>query len=147
MVSLRIERRGDAAKRIGMILEGMQGPRRVKAGFPSGQAGGDIVMRAVWQEFGTTRIPERPFIRNAMTANLSGYRDLARSSAEQIIAGSMTMRRALERMGIKAQGDIQKEMPGTPPPNAPSTIRQKGSSMTLVDSGQLRQSVSWVIDE
>lgn len=31
------------------------------------------------------------------------------------------------------------------PPNAPSTIRQKGSDMPLIDTGEMRESIVWVV--
>lgn len=146
MVVVRMQRRGSAAAHLGRIQAGMAGPDRVKVGFPSGSAG-NILDRAFWNEFGTVRMPERPFIRNAFNANKSAYRAMMMRAAKQIMTGAMTKTVVLSQLGLKAAGDIQRSMPGTPPPNAPSTVRQKGSSTTLVDTGQMRQSVTWKLDQ
>jgi hypothetical protein len=54
------------------------GPKRVKVGFPAGEADADNIQKAIWNEFGTRGgasgggwggpVPERPFMRNAMRA-------------------------------------------------------------------------------
>ena len=40
---------------------------------------------------------------------------------------------------------VQKISEGVAPPNAPSTIKSKGSSTPLVDTGAYRQSITYVI--
>jgi hypothetical protein len=45
-----------------------------------------------------------------------------------------------------AVGDIQHEITVLRhPPNAPATIRAKGSSKPLIDTGEMRQSVTYQI--
>lgn len=146
MVSVRVERKGNAAARLNRIRSALVGPDRVKVGFPSGSAG-NILDRAFWNEFGTVKMPERPFIRNAFNQNRAAYRAMMIRAAQQIMMGAMTKTIVLSQLGLKAAGDIQRSMPGTPPPNAPSTVRMKGSSTTLVDTGQMRQSVTWKLDD
>jgi len=52
----------------------------------------------------------------------------------------------LETIGIIAQGKVQQYMTDLQtPPNAPSTIAKKGSSNPLIDSGAMRQSVTYVV--
>lgn len=148
MVKVEIRRKGDARPILERISKAIFGPTQVKVGFPAGKAGGDIVARAVYNEFGTSRgIPERPFIRNAMKAGRDEFKAQVTADAKSILNGNMDMEQALSRLGISGQGKIQKEMPNTPPPNHPDTIKQKGSSTTLVDSGQLRAAVTWAIDK
>lgn len=145
---VRVIRKGDARTHLARIARSLVGPDRVKVGFPSGAAGGEIIARATWQEFGTSRgIPERPFIRNAFHQNVGAYRAAMMTGARAIVRGGMSKTVVLSQLGLKAAGDIQRSMPGTPPPNAPSTVRQKGSSTTLVDTGQMRQSVTWKLDD
>ena len=44
------------------------------------------------------------------------------------------------------KGLIQRKIvDGTFEPNAPSTIRKKGSSRPLIDTGRMRQSVNFII--
>jgi hypothetical protein len=54
----------------------------------------------------------------------------------------------LSKLGIMAQGDIQGEITSlSTPPNAPSTIRRKGSSNPLIDSGEMRGAVTYKVDD
>jgi hypothetical protein len=122
-----------------------KGKTGVQVGFPVGVEPG-IIERATFNEFGTTRIPERPFLRNAMKANRRKYEREMKSAAKLILAGQMTTEQALTRLGIMAQGDIQDEISTfSDPPNAASTIAQKGSSKPLIDTGQMRQAVTYRI--
>lgn len=124
----------------------IKGPRRVKVGFPTGSTNVD---KAIWNEFGTSRgIPERPFMRNSMRNNLSKYMNALKSSATSIMNGRSTTRQNLMKLGVLAASDIQDEIKSLKsPPNAPSTIKAKGSSNPLIDTGEMRQSVTWKIDE
>ena len=52
----------------------------------------------------------------------------------------------LEKIGVFQKGLIQRKIvDGTFEPNAPSTIRKKGSSRPLIDTGRMRQSVNFII--
>lgn len=126
----------------------LKGPSQIKVGLPKGEADSDVIMKGIWNNFGTVNIPERPFMQNAMRGNRSSYRSAMKSSAAKIMRGETDMKSVLSKLGIKAQGDIQEEITSlSSPPNAPSTIRQKGSSNPLIDSGELRASITWKIWE
>ncbi|MEF2551313.1 hypothetical protein VQ042_08035 [Aurantimonas sp. A2-1-M11] len=54
----------------------------------------------------------------------------------------------LSRLGILAQGHVQQEITALrSPPNAPSTIRQKGSSNPLIHTGAMRAAVTFQLGE
>lgn len=132
----------------------LKGPTRVKVGFPAGKADGDIVMRAIWNEFGTRGggwggpIPERPFMRNSMRSNRGKYQRAMASGAKSILSGGASLNSILSRLGILAQGDIQSEITSlASPPNSPVTIALKGSSNPLIDTGEMRQKVTWKVDD
>ena len=62
------------------------------------------------------------------------------------LAAGSSVEAALNRIGVVAKGIIQEEIrDGSFAPNAPSTIRQKGSAQPLIDTGQMRQSVNYAI--
>jgi len=123
-------------------------PKRVKVGFPASKASGSNIEKAIWNEFGTSRgIPERPFMRNAMRNNRRKYQDALKTSALKIVLGETTSHTVLNKLGILAQGDIQGEITTlNTPPNAPSTIAAKGSSKPLIDTGEMRQAVTWALE-
>lgn len=139
------------------------GPKNVKVGLPSGEAGGDIIKIGIYNHFGTKGsgkgfvrngvwgfggpIPERPFLSNAMRDNRGKYRDAMQTAAGAILRGDYDNRQALQRLGIMAQGDIQSEITSlSSPPNSPVTIAIKGSSNPLIDSGGLRQSITYLVE-
>ncbi len=147
MITGRVERKGNAGEVLERIRAAIFGPSTVKVGFIQGEAPADQVAIASYNEFGTSRIPERPFFRNAMSENKGSYGTLMRNDAKRIVTGEQTMSRTLDRLGLKAQGDVQQSIVDLQsPPNAPATIKAKGSSNPLINTGSLRQSVSFKIE-
>ena len=121
-------------------------PGEVRVGFPGGKAPGDIIDIATWNHFGTRTIPERPFLDNAMRYNRRSYKAAMQSSARAILLGDLTMTAALNRLGLKAVGDIQREIVELKsPPNSPETIRQKKSSNPLIADGTMRRAVTFEV--
>jgi hypothetical protein len=132
----------------------VNGPNRVKVGFPAGKVAQEILDRAVWNHFGTSGggwggpIPERPFLRNAITEHKSEYRRNLKNSAAKILRGDTSMRVVLSKLGVFAQGHIQNEITNlSSPPNSPVTVALKGSSNPLIDSGEMRGKVTWKVDD
>lgn len=122
---------------------------QVKVGFPASKTDGDVIDRAIFNHFGTSRgIPARPFLLNAMRSNKAKYSRLLKHEAKDILLGKMALFGAISRLGIIAQGDIQSEITTLrSPPNAPSTIASKGSSNPLIDTGEMRQAVTYLVIE
>lgn len=155
MPIVKIERR-KVGKGVTGISSLLPGPSSVKVGFPAGSTDSDNINKAVWNEFGTSRgIPERPFMRNAMRNNKAAYKAAMKAAAATIIkqaalgrSAADEKRKALKKLGVLAQGDIQAEITSLrTPPNAASTIRQKGSSNPLINSGEMRAAVTFQIKE
>jgi hypothetical protein len=120
------------------------------AGGARSHPGGSTVLEiGVDNEFGTvtasgeTHVPSRSFVRAWFDENKTeGHKKLT-ALLRQVIAGKLTEDQALEQFGAWAQGSMQARMArGIPPPNAPSTVRRKGSSTPLISTGQLRSAVS-----
>jgi len=130
-------------------------PTTVEVGFPAGETDSDVLERAFFNNFGTSRIPERPFMQNALRDGRAGNRSAMIQGAKTIVRAAVmgkdataAARQVLRKLGIKVQGDIQEEINALQtPPNAPSTIAQKGSSNPLVDTGELRSSVTFKIKD
>jgi hypothetical protein len=145
-------------KHIHDLPKSITGPKHVKVGFPAGKADSDVINHAVWNEFGTRGgasgggwggpIPERPFMRNAMRDNQGSYKSALRVSAAKILRGDTSLSTVMQKLGILAQGDIQKEITSLmSPPNSPVTIALKGSSKPLIDTGEMRQAVTFKVDQ
>lgn len=96
-----------------------------------------------WNEFGTRRIPPRSFIRAWYDAAEPKLRTQLATLMKGVIAGARTADQALEILGLKAVGEIQGRISaGIAPQNADSTVKQKGSSKPLIDTGTLRSSIT-----
>lgn len=104
-----------------------------------------VVDVAAIQEFGLG-VPERSWLRDWFEEASEENRETLRRLALLVLKGQKTAEQALELAGLKFVGDMQKRISqGIPPPNAPSTIAAKGSSTPLIDSGQMRQSLSHLV--
>lgn len=109
--------------------------------------GADLVDIATWNEYGTSRIPERPFMRIAESKNSESWLKLAEGVAEKIVEGKFSEEQGMELIGNRMVGDIQKVIGDKSQlaPNAPSTIKRKKSDAPLIDTGNLRQSISFEV--
>jgi len=128
-------------------IEGLHGPLRVKVGFPKGMADSDVIARAVYNNFGTIHIPPRPFMLLAWRQNFNKHREALRRAAKALIHGTMTRDQVGKRLGVMGENDVKQAITDLKtPPNAESTIRMKGSSNPLIDTGEMRQSVRYKVD-
>lgn len=155
VATIRIQRKGGILQKLIRAFK-KQDPR-VAVGFPQGEAKQGVIMKAVYNEFGTRGgrsgggwggpIPERPFLRNTMRKNQKKYMQAMKASALPILLGKQTPVQVLSKLGILAQGDVQSEITSlSSPPNSPVTIKLKGSSNPLIDTGEMRGAVTWKIE-
>ncbi len=140
-------------KRLSRILReaGRGGVRNVKVGFFSTakyQDGTPVAAVAARNEFGTKNIPERPFFRQALAKMKNG------GAANVVKAGidprKMVVNKTLaSRVGEYAQGQVRKLIVELKRPrNRPSTLRAKfPKTNPLIDTGKMRLSVTWKVDE
>lgn len=121
----------------------------VNVGFPAtGEQHKDSEMNvasvADVHEFGSETVPERSFLRVAIRRNRQKYLQMNRINLAKVARGDMDVKQALGMLGEEAKGDVQMEITnGEFAPLAPTTVKAKGSSEPLVDSGQMKQSVAW----
>lgn len=118
---------------------------------PLGAASGDkapaeLVQVAAAHEFGLG-VPERPFLRHALSENRDEWAGAARHAAKQAARGK-SHQGTLRELGVAMVDDAQTSIESGPwAPNAPATIARKGSSQPLIDTGQMLQSVRAVLHE
>ncbi|MBK5244295.1 MAG: hypothetical protein JJE18_04590 [Eubacteriaceae bacterium] len=109
-------------------------------------AGGEIIDRATWNEFGTKNIPERSFIRAGYDTNKSKIESQGEKLVNSVVNMAITPNRAAETLGEVAKGMIQDFAVNlSDPPNAESTIRQKGSDNPLVDTGEMIEKINYKV--
>ena len=93
-------------------------------------------------EFGNERIPSRPFLRQTLSENQEKYTALF----TQLFKQGLQIEKIYEQLALVAQGDVQLNIArGNWVANAKSTIKQKGSSKPLIDTGKMRQSVKGIV--
>lgn len=100
---------------------------------------------ASYHEFGLGN-PERSFIRSTVDEKTTRIAAMAKRLMGSVIDGHQTTHKALDLLGAYIHGQIIANINrGIPPANAPSTVARKGSSKPLVDTGQLKGSISWEV--
>lgn len=116
------------------------------SGTHKGGEGMNVASVAHQNEFGTEKIPERSFMRSAMNENRKKIKKMCLALAKKVLHGEMDEHKALSVLGLFLQNKFRSKIQeGIPPPNAPSTIAAKGSDHTLIDSGQMRDSVDFEV--
>jgi len=114
-----------------------------------GTNGQTVAEIGFWNEFGTPNakypIPARPWLRTTIANNIEKYTYvLKKSLLDYLIGKQKSVSKVFSTVGLIAASDVKKAIVDLKyPENAPSTIAQKGSSNPLIDTGQLRQSVTW----
>lgn len=102
----------------------------------------EIVPRALANEFGTARQPARSFIRSTLIEREAAIAEVAEVCAREIAEGTIAAKDAMQNLADFVVTEIQgKIMSDVPPQNADSTVKQKGHSLTLVDSGDMLRAV------
>ena len=95
-------------------------------------------------EFGSQdgRIPERSYLRSTFDARRTDYERGLRAGLGRVVDGSSDIDTEFGRLGLVVAGDVQQTIATlTDPPLAEYTIRKKGSSKPLIDTGRLKQSI------
>lgn len=122
-----------------------------RAPVKTGDAGKDtintmseLVRVGAVHEFGAPNknIPERSFMRAGFDKSRKELLDMSLKLYDKILAGTMSTKFTLQLLGLKHVDQIKSFITDLRRPvNAPSTIRQKGSSNPLIDSAQMRNSI------
>lgn len=93
-------------------------------------------------QFGTEHIPARPWLDKGVEA---GAEKITKTAIELFKRGE-DPRRVMDALGAVAAGEVQQYITDLDsPPNAPSTVKCKGSSNPLIDTGALRQSITYEV--
>lgn len=97
-------------------------------------------------EFGGGNSPERSFIRSTLHGNRKDILKRSKELLRVITRKTLTVEKALGLLGADVSDQIsQKIVKLQDPPNNPETVKRKGSSNPLVDTGQLKNSITWKV--
>lgn len=107
-----------------------------------------LALQAYIREHGSPayRVPPRPFLEPGIEKHLDMVESGMKAALQDVLDGG-DGRAQRERLGATMAAKVQayfQEDNGWPP-NAPSTIKKKGSAQPLVDTGALRQSITYII--
>lgn len=132
------------------VLDEMSG-MTIEVGFHEGQVADDgstpLAAIAYWNHFGTVSedgsvaIPARPFMDE-----LEKKSDQLSAFCTSAVQNATDAADATRKIGAMSVGMIQKGITDEQwVPNAPSTIKKKGSDKPLIDTGRMRQEVHYVV--
>ena len=122
----------------------------LKIGFPSvnpetmstDDMNQTAVGKAVIHNFGLG-VPKRPFMAVAWAKNMKKYKKFILTQMKD----PANYNKMLKLLGAMGQGDIQESITSLrSPENAPATIKAKGSSNPLIDTGHMRGAVTYAIE-
>lgn len=110
--------------------------------------GGRIVDYAIANEYGTSKIPERPFMRSTADEEAKKWSALMDKIVEDVTKGDFEFERKIGLVGEQMVSDIKEKISSNvPPPLKPATVKRKGSSRTLIDTGNMRNSITFRITD
>ncbi len=131
--------------------------QEIAVGFPKGMTesypdGTRVLDVAIENCYGTPTIPQRDFMSLADKGVKSGTKPIMKkigqlANTQQPGLGSEKKIIALQNAaGMVAQEAIREAIIELDtPPNAPATIEAKGSSNPLIDTGKMKDSVTWAV--
>ncbi len=106
---------------------------------------GGVASYAVYNEFGTSRMPSRSFLRSTFEESGSQIYKAIKVGYTNVMNGGSAIN-GINRVGLMSQGLVQKKIrSGVGPALSPKTVAKKGHSQTLRDSGALLGSISYEI--
>lgn len=124
--------------------------RGIKIGFMGNDSvdGVSVVDYATYNEFGTSRIPARPFMQTTADQKREEVLKFSEHLVGKMIDGGISADMVLKNLGEFYQAKIQETIRKAKEwavPNAPATVARKGSSSPLIDTGRMVNSVRYEI--
>lgn len=94
-----------------------------------------------------TRTPPRPFLRTTFIYGMELYfNDHAKFFARNVAEGLQTWQEVAEKVGQAAKLMLQETIDvKASPPNGPLTVEHKGFNDPLIETGYMRDTISWII--
>lgn len=133
----------------------------IKVGVFSAKSGSEEVIKAAANEFGvpsvhgsglragkghTVSIPERSYLRSTYDDIIGRVYKTIKREQKNIISGKLRVRDFWTKTGLYFVKKVQAKIrSGEFVPNAPLTIKRKKSSKPLIDTGRLRQEITYAI--
>lgn len=114
-------------------------------GTPFYKGGESILQVAIYNNFGFG-VPRRAFMELATKNMTPRLNELLKYYLPQLIRGEVKMEKVLKIAGEIGVDEIRKAITdGGWQPNSPETIKRKKSDRPLIDSGEMRKNVEYVV--
>ena len=98
-------------------------------------------------EFGTNKVPERSFMRATFLEQQDAIIALQKRIFQGIQKDTISIEQGLGILGEFFSGEIkEKIIEISSPPNSAETIEKKGSSNPLIDTGQMKNSITYEVN-
>lgn len=139
-----------ATVKVGVIGAGAAAPKEDKdeaGNIFTPEAGDTVADVATANEFGLG-VPERPFVRGYVDENEAQIKEWERKVGVMLLDGRRRRgpKPTMELFGLQVASGMQERIDqGIPPANSPATIERKGSSKPLVNTGQLKSSITYEV--
>ncbi|KCB24746.1 hypothetical protein [Bordetella hinzii] len=139
MATKAIDRGLEQHARLARALNG----RGVKFGIQADagkdpETGADLLDIAIYNEYGTETVPARPFMRDFAEKNGKALGQAMDRMAAAVQGGQLALDAALDQLGTFAEkyqkAHVQQSKKWAKP-NAPATVKKKGSDVPLIDQG------------
>jgi hypothetical protein len=106
--------------------------------------GDNLGLRAFRLEFGTSKMPPRPFFRNMIAAKAKEWPAALALNLKQT---DYNVKLTLERAGEGIKGQLKESIIDLwAPPLAESTIKRKGFEKPLIEHGDMLNAVAWEVN-
>lgn len=116
-------------------------------GTPYYDSGLSTIQVAVANNFGYG-VPQRDFMTPATENIKQDFKKISEELRDLVEAGYIPVKTVLGLVGQKGASHVKAAIRSNiPPPNAESTIKRKESSKTLIDTGHLMQSATYIVRE
>lgn len=142
MINISVSGINEAKEKLRKEIERIQTDKTVLVGIHESAGStedGELTMAELGaiQHFGTQTIPARNWLDVGVQSGNDDYLEVIENHSEDLDA-------ALELIGQIAVGKTQQYITELrDPPNAPSTVQRKKSSNPLIDTGAMRQAVTY----
>lgn len=140
-MALRVEDKDRGWKALVKRAKSMGRPPAVKVGIIGG---GEVADVATIHEFGIGAHPERSFIRAWADQDADEHRQAEKLLAESVVKGENTTPQALDKLGLLLAASSQKFIADGRV--VPATEKPGGGNTTLVDTGQLKSSITHEVE-
>lgn len=136
----------DAFENLNLKLKELEGVTAQVGWFPSAkyEDGTPVAYVAAIQEYGSGKIPPRPFMRPAIDQHKQEWMETAGAAAKKVLAGEISAADGMGLLGLQAEGDVLKAIQAVnAPPLSPLTLaarayrQQTGKAVTGKTLGKL----------